>query len=422
LTHKPHYSPVVGRNQVLPRKLQTIINMPDESSVSQLYSVTGNDSQRHRGTLQTTVTIPDEYSTANPVASSVNIIIPDVSTNELPRHDNYKRLLYRHAHTLKNIACRNVASVMIPVAVREYIRRAIFTNIPEGAASFTVGSVAGYLPCLVQFGGLCRDFHNHTYTRWTVVGRLACIILPGAGVSVLIGLGLMTPATSAALSAANFVYTPLRDFIQNYLRCDNNLTPDAHERIMSGIIGAVAYAPNQFVANELMQYGADALSHTYLGSVGANMVARAGVNFFGECLDDVTNLASTSYLTGKKVETTLSFSPSSEHTWSQIADRILNIHASRSSLFSSVLSAATLADSIHARRPAVNESVPGMSTPLGSTSTPYTPYDHVGLLRESAAVGFSAGVGYLPFVLTGEQGNDPRSYDLESGLNKSVLP
>lgn len=143
-----------------------------------------------------------------PSANSVNIIIPEDAIQEAPPMDNYRLNLYRHAHTFKNIACRNMASVVMPVAIQEYIRRALLEKIPTGTAFSAVGSLAGYLPCLLQFGGLYRDINNHTYTRWTIIGRFACINLTGAGVSVLLSLGLMTPAVSAAFSAANFVYTP----------------------------------------------------------------------------------------------------------------------------------------------------------------------------------------------------------------------
>lgn len=315
------------------------------------------------------------------------------------------------------IAARNAVSVVIPTALREFIRRMVFNRLAEGGASLAFGAIAGYLPCVLQAGGLYRDVQSHTYTRWTIAGRMACIILPGAGVTALIAVGGMGSSVAAALGAANFIYTPLRDIIQNYIRRDTNLTLDEHERRISAAIGAVAYVPNQMGVNEGMQYSADFLT-PYLGSVGANVVARAGVNFLGECLDDTVSLGCTAYFTGQQVRTHTRFSPPSEHTWGQVADRILNIHASRSALFSSTFSAAFLAG-----LPAGGQSSPGMSSTMmpGTTTSwestpPPTPsYDHTGLLKESAAVGVTAGVGYFPFILSGEQTAPRHQMDLEAG-------
>ncbi|AMZ77729.1 hypothetical protein A4308_12220 [Enterobacter sp. ODB01] len=342
-----------------------------------------------------------------PAPGNAGIIIPD----------NNSTWLRRQIGNASAIASRNIISVVIPTALREFIRRVVFSRIAEGGTSLAFGATAGYLPCVLQVGGLYNDIQSHTYTRWTIAGRMACIILPGAGVTALIAVGGMGSSAAAALGAANFIYTPLRDIAQNYFRRDSNLTPDEHERRICAAIGAVAYVPNQMAVNEGMQYGADFLT-PYLGSVGANVVARAGVNFFGECLDDTVSLASTSCLTGQQVRTHTRFSPPSEHTWGQVADRILNIHASRSALFSSTFSAAFLAD-----LPARGKSSPGMtSTIMPGTTTgcesptlPKSSYDHEGLLKESAVVGLTAGVGYFPFIVSGEQTAPRRQMDLEAG-------
>lgn len=348
-----------------------------------------------------------------PVSGSGNagIIIP----NDNPTW------LRRQAGNARAISSRNAVSVVVPTALRELMRRVLFSRISEGGASLAFGGVAGYLPCVLQAGGLYRDIQNHTYTRWTVAGRLACIILPGAGVTALIAVGGMGSAAAAALGAANFIYTPLRDICQNYVRRDSNLTPDEYERRLSAAIGAVAYIPNQIGVNEGMQYGTDFLT-PYLGSVGANVVVRAGVNFLGECLDDSVSLASTAYLTGQQVRTRTHFSPPSEHTWNQVADRILNVHASRSSLFSSTFSAAFLADlptGAQSSPSMTSTMMPGTSVGWGSTPQPTTSYDHTGLLKESAAVGVTAGVGYFPFILSGEQTSPRHQMDLEAGRGTS---
>jgi hypothetical protein len=342
---------------------------------------------------------------ASAASSRAGIIIPE----------NSPTWLRRQAGNTGAIAARNAISVVVPTALRELIRRAVFSQLAEGGASLAFGAVAGYLPCVLQAGGLYRDVQSHTYTRWTVAGRIACIIIPGAGVSALIAVGGMGSAAAAALGASTFIYTPLRDFFQHYIRRDSNLTPDEYEQRVSAAISAAAYVPNQIVVNEGMQYGTDLLT-PYLGSVGANVVARAGVNFLGECLDDTVSLASSAYLTGQQVQTHLRYSPPSEHTWGQVADRILNVNASRSALCSSIFSSAFLAD-----LPG-SQSSPGTPINWGSTSPPPSSYDHMGLLTESAAVGVSAGVGYFPFILSsGGQTAPRRQVDLEVGTGQSVL-
>lgn len=359
---------------------------------------------------------------SNVSSSSISIIIPEDSLRGLTECVRQQSWLRRQAGNTGAIASRNAVSVVIPTVLREFIRRFVFSRIAEGGASMVFGAAAGYLPCILQTGGLYRDIQNHTHTRWTIAGRMACIILPGAGVTALLALGAMTPAAAAAaLGAANFVYTPLRDFFQNYVRRDSNLTPDEYECKISAAISAIAYFPNQIAVNQSMQYGADLLT-PYLGSIGANAVARAGVNFFGECLDDTASLASTAYLTGQQVRTHTYFSPPSEHAWNEVTDRILNIHAGRSSLFSSTFSAAFLANlptDDHTSPTMASTVKPGKT--MGRESLATLPYNHLGLLKESISVGIAAVVGYFPFILTSYQTAPRNQMDMEADLGQQEL-
>jgi hypothetical protein len=169
-------------------------------------------------------------------------------------------------------------------------------------------------------------------------------------------------------------------------------------------------------------YGADLLT-PYLGSIGANVVARAGVNFFGECLDDTTSLASTAYLTRQQVRTHTYFNPPSEHTWNEVADRILNIHAGRSALFSSTFSAAFLANlpTDDHTSPAMVSTVKPRKT-MGRESLTTPTYNHLGLLKQSISVGIAAEVGYFPFILTSDQTAPRNQMDLEANLGQQGPP
>ncbi|QBC03345.1 hypothetical protein [Enterobacter cloacae] len=334
---------------------------------------------------------PHSQSNASPSSDWIDIVIPEENLIRITESSRQRSWLRRQAGNAGAIAARNTAAVVIPTAVREFLRRYAFNRIAEGSASLALGSVAGYFPCVLEAVGLYRDVNNHTYTRWTVAGRVACIILPGAGVTTLIAIGAMGSSAAAALAAANFVYTPLRDVIQHYILREDNIEADERCQRLSAAIGAIAYMPNQFAVNEAMQYGTNILV-PYTGSLGANIAARSVVNFLGECADDTVALGSASYLTGREVETHVRFSPPSMRTWSAITNRILNAHAGRSALFSTVLGAGYTSDFTTASR---------------------NPNSDVSLTIESAAVGGAAGLAYLPYALT--LGQDPRrEYDVEA--------
>jgi hypothetical protein len=322
----------------------------------------------------------------------VGIVIPEDSLRDIHAAASQSSWLSRQVGNAGTIAVRNAVSVVVPTAVREFLRRYAFNRIAEGGASLALGSVAGYFPCVLEAAGLYHDVNTHTYTRWTIAGRIACIILPGAGVTTLIALGAMSGSAAAALAAANFVYTPLRDITQNYIRREDNLEADERCQRFSAMISSMAYIPNQFAVNEAMQYMTNALSPT-AGTLGANIAARSMVNFLGECVDDAVALGSASYFTGREVETHVRLSPPSRHTWNEVTSRILNVHAGRSALFSAVLGAAYTSD---------------------FSTAPRIRNSHSSLANESAAVGITAGVAYLPYVLTLGQ-SARREYDLESG-------
>ena len=329
------------------------------------------------------------YTSEQVFPDSISLVIPE---------DNFSQQtwLRRQVANAGAIAYRNTLSVVIPTALREFFRHYIFNRAAESGAAVALGSVAGYLPCVLQVSGLYRDINNHTYTRWTIIGRIACILLAGTGVTILIAIGSMTSAVAAALGSANFIYTPLRDVIQHYIRLEDNLDPDAYSSRISSLFNAMAYIPNQAAVNIAMHYGSSGLG-SWMGITGANVVARSFVNFLGESVDEIVSLVSRSFMTGGEGQAHTRVSPPSEHTWSHVIDRILGAHAGRSSLFSTLFSSAFMTNAL----------LPNVS--IGT---------------ESGVVGAAAGLAYLPFIFSGERiaAPPPGENAMEMGLIQSNYP
>ncbi|MBS0054498.1 hypothetical protein KEM40_03470 [Yersinia sp. Marseille-Q3913] len=343
-------------------------------------------------------------------SSYVNIIMPGNCLGECLGATS--PWLRRQASNLGAIISRNVISVSITTGVREIVRRSIEASIGNAGGAVALGAIAGYLPCVLQFGGLCRDFYNQNYTRWTVIGRVVCIILPGAGVTMLIATGTMDGGAAAALASANFVYTPLRDLFQHYINFESNLELDNYQRRLSATLAALSYLPNQFLVNEAMQYSTDLLVPS-LGPVAANAVARSVVNFWGETVDDVTALTGMSLHSRRDVEVHLRIHKPWEQSWDQVKDKIFNVHASRSALLSTTFSAAYLTN---AATTSANLAAAAANSAIMDK--------HAALLLESAAVGVSAALAYFPFqLISGQTASHHRNEtDLRAGHMQSLRP
>lgn len=302
--------------------------------------------------------------------------------------ESWKAFLARHGLNITWIIGRNTVSVAIPTFIREVVRRELFTKIPADLGAKLFGGVAGYLPVLMQGYGMYRDVANHTHTRYTIIGRTAAIMISGSSVACLIALGAMTPGAAAALAASNFIYTPLRDILQNYIRREDNTNTSSLQFAMWP--SSILYGFNQFGVNEGMQGLSNVLTAHMRESI-ANGFGRAAVNLAGETLDDLTllNLQAAFEGTGLEVRRPR-FSPPSEHSWNNALDRGLNIHPGRSSLLSTVFSSAYIADHLSGEN----------------------------FLIESGAVGFAAFASYLTFM-SGMMQTAPRHYDLEAARQNS---
>lgn len=317
------------------------------------------------------------------------INIPEETPEGRRALESWKNFLARQTLNARWIIERNAVSVAIPTFVREVMRRSLFTQIPGGLASNLFGGFAGYLPVLMQGAGMYRDYINHTNTQYTVIGRTVAILITGSSVTCLIALGAMTPGAAAALAASNFVYTPLRDVIQNYIRREDNTDNRSLQFAMWP--GSIFCGINQSAIN----LGMHSLSHVlsaYMPEYVANGIGRAAVNLAGETLSDLTllNLQAAFEGTGLEVERSR-FSPPSEHSWDETLNRGLNTHASRSSMLSSVVASAYISDHLS-----------GENFPI-----------------ENGVIGFAAFVSYLASTSATMQTAPRCRYDLEAARQNS---
>jgi hypothetical protein len=319
----------------------------------------------------------------------------------------------RHGANAALSLFRNTVSVGVPTFCRETLRRTLFSQMAQastavGAAGAVVGG--GALPIGLQAYGLWRDNHNGTQTRLSVVSRVAQIMATGSIITALAATG-GAPALAAAapaLMAANFVYTPMRDAVQYFLRLGDN-NNSSSERPMS--LGATAISATAYGLNQTgVSYGMDELSSVLTPQINpggatqgltqqpptdattsssgllttshaltpesletwneslakglGNGVGRGLFNVAGETVDDLVSRYTQASLNGTKdgkpLEFTLDIRPVNERTWTSFADQVTDAHASRSNLFASALSAAYLADSQGASEHAVNAVVGGV--------------------------------------------------------------
>jgi len=376
----------------------TLSGMSSESNIYRWKSYgdlpSGNSSEWHPG-MSSNGTLPGMPSARNIDRRKSYGDPPSGNGSEwLPgRHppvDNQRRylLVRRQLLNLRLISQRNLCSVAIPTIFRELFRRGVvFNNIPEGRAAMAVGTGAVLLPSVLEFAGLVRDIRNGNSTRWRTGGRLVCAILPPVALIALIARGGMNSAAAAALASANFVYTPIRDFIQNYQRLGDDLQPGPEQRRRAQVLSGLAYGPNQGVINILMHYGSSWLEPS-MGTLWANAVARAGVNFLGETADEFATLLFRSRLTGRGGQSTLNRRRPAENTWGEAMGRTLTNHAGRSALFAALFCGAFL---------------------VGTYSTSYP------ILVESLVIGFIAVILYIFYMFSLDEPDSSVEGDLELG-------
>ncbi|MGL6001583.1 MAG: hypothetical protein ACRCZ4_05705, partial [Plesiomonas sp.] len=280
--------------------------------------------------------------------------------------------------TAKNLGLslgRNLFSVGIPTAAREYVRRGIAPHIPDTALK-GMGGVACGLPVALELIGLARECHNKTYTKESITARVANILTVSAASAGLVVSGNFI-AAAPTLIAAVFCYVPMRDAIQYFVQLSDNNSSGINGKATLGT--STAYVANQTAVDQLMTIVSDALA-PYVGSVAANVLGRAIVNIAGESTDDMTN-AGFNALAKKNdnLQFSLAFRDKENITLASALDQVFTTLAGRASLFTTGFAVA------------------------------YTlPFSGV---LASAAVGLTLGLGYIPFVYSHDQKKVPQSND-----------
>ncbi len=352
---------------------------------------------------------------AQPIAN-----VPLNSQHEHATDESWSQSIQRNGTNIALSLARNTASVAVPTFCREMTRRTLLSQMVQASTTAGVaGAVVagGALPIGLQAYGLWRDNHNGTQTTLSVASRVAQILATGSILTALAATGgtAALAAAAPALMGANFVYTPMRDAVQYFLRLGDN-NNSSRERPMS--LGATAISAGVYGANQTgVGYGMDQLSSVLTPQINpgtttqgltqqpttdvttsssgllttslattpkpletwneslakglGNGLGRGLVNLAGETFDDLVSRYTQTILNGTKdgkpLEFTLGIRPVNESTWTSFADQVTDAHASRSNLFASALSAAYLADSKGANEHVVNAVVGGVLAALYPT-------------------------------------------------------
>lgn len=344
--------------------------------------------------LKEDVAIDIDFDSENSISStnrvdsasqSVVINIDPVSTTDFGRavensQDNAiaPSLYAVLEQTAKNLGLslgRNLLSVGIPTAAREYVRRGIGPHIPDTALK-AMGGVACGLPVALELIGLARECYNNTYTKESLTARIANILTVSAASTGLVVSGNFI-AAAPTLIAAIFCYVPMRDAIQYFVQLSDNNDSGINGKATLG--ASTAYVANQTAVDQLITILSDALT-PYVGSVSANVLGRAIANIAGESTDDMTNSGFNALAKkNDNLQFSLSFRAKEDMTLASALDQVFTTLAGRASLFTTGFAVA-------------------YTLPLS------------GILA-SAAVGLTLGLGYIPFVYSHDQKTVPQSDD-----------
>jgi len=266
---------------------------------------------------------------------------------------------------------RNLITVGIPTALREYVNRGLLKKLfaENPLLAHTLGGAAIGFPIALQLIGIARDIHAGTQSPESLRARLANISLTGLSGAAVVATGGLTLAASA-LIAAVFVYVPLRDFLQYFLRLGDNNSGKIH--LCATGKTAALYAFNQVAVDHSMTLLSDALTPMLGNSVAANMLARTLINIAGETGDELAFREFNAQAEhNPRLQFSLRFRRKDEISRQTALDHICNTLASRASLFSASFSN-------------------GFAVPFE------------GILN-SMVIGATLGAGYTPFIYTHAQ-------------------
>lgn len=266
---------------------------------------------------------------------------------------------------------RNLITVGIPTALREYVNRGLLKKVFEGNPMLarTLGGVTIGFPIALQLIAIARDINAGTQSPASLRARLANITLTGLSGAAVAATGGLTLAASS-LIAAVFVYVPLRDLLQYFLRLGDNNSGEIH--LCATGKTAALYVVNQVAVDHAMTMLSEALTPLVGNSVAANMLGRALINIAGETGDELAYRGFNAQAENNPhLQYHLGFRRKDEITRQTAMDHIFNTLASRASLFSTSFAN-------------------GFAVPVE------------GILN-SMVIGATLGAGYMPFIYTHAQ-------------------
>ncbi|MBP2171465.1 hypothetical protein J2125_004657 [Erwinia toletana] len=357
-----------------------VINMPDDIHSSSPLAGRNNNYLHENGTSvkeETHIAMPEDAISQN--AQGLNYLS---SASCVRRLDS----LQRHGRNFGLALSRNLVSVAIPTALREYVAKNLLPVLLKNApvsASITMGAIAIAMPVALQLAGIARDLHAGTQTAASLSARLANIaLITGAGSALVATAGIALAAN--ALIAAVFIYVPLRDTAQYFLQLSDNSKPGLNLEACGE--SAIAYSGNQMLVSEGMTLLVRALE-PLLGNAVATMLGKAIINTIGETADEMTYRGlSAQAQHNTAVSFDLRVRPLHEINYQTATDRLLTTVAARASQFSSVYS--------------------------GVNAVPFAD------VFKSMVIGLMLGVGYIPFFYCHAQAAEPQPgarHDSESG-------
>ncbi|EIC82527.1 hypothetical protein [Serratia sp. M24T3] len=190
----------------------------------------------------------------------------------------------RYLHNARNIAVRTVLCVALPTLLRQIVAYGTEYIFSE-ASRFTLATLAGTLPLILNLAGGVREYLQGTstavgtFSRALNIGVSAAAMIAAASTGVLAGLA----STMVSFQA----YSVMREGAQSCIRLDNHLPVKA----ISTFATAGMYIPNQIATSLTMSAiaspsgSAAALLQANYRDVWLNDLSRAALNTLGEAAD-----------------------------------------------------------------------------------------------------------------------------------------
>ncbi|WP_246794265.1 hypothetical protein [Burkholderia perseverans] len=211
----------------------------------------------------------------------------------------------RGAYSTANSLMRNVATVMVPTMLRQYLDQGIASRMDRLTEHEQLGLslTAALIPPLLLSIGAYVD--RDKATTASNISRATLALVSFGAIAAAVSTGNMASLGPALIGY--LTYAAMRDLGQKFIKLDN---PDANPdmRLATTMKGAGAYVANQTIAGAMMTYLA---SPSGAGAAGMPLEALNGflrgvINGAAESGDDVTYNSFASREVGQSLRLTLS--------------------------------------------------------------------------------------------------------------------